>query len=368
MRGVAEAASILERLVLIALKERIRLKRGENVIVETYPHGMAFASEFVYQARALGAHPLMIVEDEPSLFRTVEALKPGAMKAGTHEWAALSKAQAYVFVTGPADLPRAWSLGPKWGAAFPSNEEWYSRAKRGRVRGVRMIYGYATKERAQAYGVDVEEWSQMMLEGAAVPPGPIRAAGKALAKKLLKAKQVHITADNGTDLTFRLIGRRPQVDDGSVSLEDLKNGDNMTQAPAGQLWVAPDEKSPEGTIVFDRPSNSFGRWVKGVTLEFRGGRLTASSFQENGEAFEKAFSRAKGDKDRLGMFIFGLNPGVRVGFPQAPMAAGCVSLTLGDNGEIDGKNKTDFTFLVPHASATVELDGKQVVERGRLMA
>jgi len=206
-----------------------------------------------------------------------------------------------------------------------------------------------------------------MLEAGAVRPGPIRAAGAALSKKLLRAKQVHITADNGTDLSFGLIGRRPQVDDGSVSPQDIKNGDNMTQAPAGQLWVAPDEKSTEGTIVFDRPSNSFGRWVKGVTFEFRGGRLTASSFHENGEAFEKAFSRAKGDKDRLGMVIFGLNPQVRPGFPQTPIAAGCVSLSLGDNGEIDGKNKTDFTFLVPHASATVELDGKPVVERGRLL-
>src|SRR6266850_2588205 len=135
LRDVAEPNSILERVAQIALKERVHLKKGENVIVETYPHGMDLASEFVYQARALGAHPLLIVEDEPSLFRAVETLKPGAMKAGTHEWAALSRAQAYVFVNGPADLPRTWSLGPKWGAAFPSNEEWYARAKRGHIRG-----------------------------------------------------------------------------------------------------------------------------------------------------------------------------------------------------------------------------------------
>ena len=364
---MAEPRSILERLVQVALKERIHLKRGENVIVETYPHGMNLATEFVYQARALGAHPMMIVEDEEALFRTVETLTPGAMKAGSHEWAALSKAHAYVFINGPADLPRTWSLGSKWGAAFPSNEEWYERAKRARIRGVRMLYGYASPQRAKAYGLDVEKWRHMMLEAAAVEPETIRATGAALAKKLVKGKQVQITADNGTDLSFRLVGRRPQVDDGSVSAQDLTNGDNMTQAPAGQLWVAPDEKSPEGTIVFDRPSNSFGRFIKGVTLEFRGGRLAASSFEENGEAFQKAFGRAKGDKDRLGMFIFGLNPQVRAEFPQAPMAAGCVSLTLGDNSEIDGKNKTDFTFLVPHASATVKLDGSAIVQDGQLV-
>ena len=40
-------------------------------------------------ARAMGAHPMLMVEDEEAFWRTIETLKPGANKAGTHEWAAL---------------------------------------------------------------------------------------------------------------------------------------------------------------------------------------------------------------------------------------------------------------------------------------
>lgn len=363
---VTETGELMEKAVAVALKERVRLKRGDNLVVETYPHGLELAREAVHQARAMGAHPMLLMEDEAALFRSVESLKPGAQKLGSHEWAALGKANAYVFIPGPADLPRVWGLGPKWGAAFPSNGEWYARAAKAKIRGVRLLYGYTSAERAQAYGLDLGAWRQMVLEAAAVSPKTVRPKGARLASILKKGKEVQITAANGTDLHLHLAGRDAQVDDGSVSAQDLKDGENMTQAPAGQLWVAPDEKSAQGTIVFDRPALTLGRPLRGVSFEFEGGKLVSSSFAENGDVFERAFARAKGDKDRVGMLIFGLNPKVRPGFPQDPMAAGVVTLTLGYNDELGGKNKTEFQLLAPHASATVVVDGKTVVDAGRL--
>ncbi len=363
---MAEGSRIIEEVVRVALKDRVHLKRGENLLIESWPHGLDVAKEAVFQARAMGAHPMLIVEDEETLFRSLDALRPGATKAGGHEWAALSKANAYMFIPGPADLPRAWAMGSKWGAAYPSNGEWYDRAKRAKLRGVRVLFGYTSEERAGAYGLDLAAWRQMVLEAACVKPSEIRPKGAALSRVLGKGKKVKITAPNGTDLSLGLCGRVAQVDDGSVSLQDLKDGENMSQAPAGQLWVAPDEKTAEGRYVADRPSLSLGRPVKGAEFEFKGGKLVASTFDEGGEKFAEAFAKAKGDKDRVGMLIFGLNPKVRAGFPQDAMAAGVVTLTLGYNDELGGKNKTEFQFLAPLASATVEVDGKRVVDRGRL--
>ncbi len=365
--GLAARETLIESAVRVALRDRIRLRRGENLIVESWPHGLDIAREAVYQARAMGAHPMLIVEDEKALFRSLETLKPGATRAGAHEWGALAKANAYFFVPGPANLPRAWALGGKWGAAYPSNSEWYDRAKRAKIRGVRFLYGWTSAERAAAYGLDLEAWREMVLEAAAVTPGQIRPKGAKLSRILERGKRVAITAPNGTDFTVGLAGRSAQVDDGSVSAQDLKDGENMTQAPAGQLWVAPDERTAEGKFVADRPSLSLGRAVKGAEFEFKGGKLASAAFRENGELFDKAFAKAKGDKDRVGMLIFGLNPKVRPGFPQDPVAAGEVTLTLGYNNEVGGKNKTEFQVLAPLASATVEVDGKKVVDGGRLL-
>jgi leucyl aminopeptidase (aminopeptidase T) len=357
---------LIEAAVKVALHDRVKLKRGENLLIECWPHGLPVAREAVYQARALGAHPLLMVEDEQALFRSVETLKSGATGAGAHEWAALSKTNAYLFVPGPANLPHAWAMGPKWGAAFPSNDEWYQRAARAKLRGVRMLYGYASDERAAAYGIDPGEWRRMVLDAATVRPSEVRSAGAKLGRILQRGKSVRIRAGNGTDINLGLAKRPTQVDDGSVSPQDLKDGENMTQAPAGQLWVAPDERTAEGTFVADRPSFSLGRPVKGAQFEFRSGKLVASAFAERGDAFEKSFGNAKGDKDRVGMLIFGLNPKIQLGSPQDAIGAGTLTLTLGYNDELGGKNKTSFQFLAPNGRATVEVDGKAVISEGRL--
>jgi leucyl aminopeptidase (aminopeptidase T) len=351
----------------MALKERLHLKRGDSVIIEAWPEGLDFAGEFVFQARAMGLHPLLFMEHEGTFWRTVEGLDAAkAMKVGGPEWAALSKAQGYVFFPGPADAPRGWKFG--WGrtmAAFPDNGEWYSRAKRHKIRAVRVLLGYTSPQRAEGYGLDLTAWREMLIRAAVVPPAVIRTTGTALSRQLLKAKEVHVTAPNGTDLKFRLAGRSPQVDDGSVSPKDIENGDNITSAPGGQIWVAPDES--EGTVIFDRPTASVGGWVKGIQYEFRGGKLIARSFAENQGAFERPFVSNKGDKDRLGMLSFGLNPEMRPGFPQDPITAGVMTLSLGDNSELDGKNKTDFSFSASLANATLTLDGRPVLEAGRLL-
>lgn len=362
---MGEGPRIIEELVRVALKDRVRLKRGENLLIESWPHGLEIAKEAVFQARAMGAHPMLIVEDEETLFRSLDALRPGATKAGAHEWAALSKANAYMFIPGPADLPRAWAMGSKWGAAYPSNSEWYTRAKRAKLRGVRILYGWTSPERAAAYGLDLAAWRQMVLEASCVRPSEIRPKGRALARILTKGKKVKVTAPNGTDFSIGLCARPAQVDDGSVSEQDVKDGENMSQAPAGQLWVAPDEKTAQGRFVADRPSLSMGRPVRGSQFEFKAGKLVASTFAEGGDRFEAAFGKAKGHKDRVGMLIFGLNPKVRAGFPQDAVASGVVAMTLGYNDELGGANKTQFQFLAPLASATVEVDGTKVVDGGR---
>ncbi len=366
MASVVEEGPLVESLVKVALGERIKLKRGENLIVETWSHGLPVAREFVHQARAMGAHPMLLLEDEETFWRTVEGLKPGANRAGDHEWAALAKANAYVFITGPADIGRVWRNGPKMGGAYPSNEEWYSRAARAKLRGVRVLYGYTSQERADAYSLDMGAWRQMILEAGAVSPKAIKPVGAKLGGLLKRGKTIRITAPNGSDLSLKLAGRAAQVDDGSVSPQDIKDGENMTQAPAGQLWVAPDEKSAEGRFVADRPSYSLGRPVIGAEFEFKGGKLSTAAFSQNGEAFDRAFAGARGDKDRVGMLIFGLNPKVRPGFPQDAVAAGVITLTLGYNDELGGKNKTEFQFLAPLSTATVEVDGTKVIDAGRL--
>src|SRR6059036_4361268 len=71
---------------------------------------------------------------------------------------------------------------------------------------------------------------------------------------------LEISAPNGTRFSCDLVGRKAGIDDGVVSKEDLDVGDVISNVPAGEAFVIPDETSAEGTIVFDRPAAYLGRW------------------------------------------------------------------------------------------------------------
>jgi len=358
-----------EALARNVLRRTLAIKAKENVLVETWNHGLPIAAEFVYQLRAMGARPMFQFEDEDTFWRGVSNLPRSKLGlVGSHEWKAMEEADAYVFVPGPADITKIRELGvEKYNAATAYNDEWYRRAKRSRLRGARIGLGYATAPRAAAYGFDLDAWRRMLTEAGTADPREILGRGRKIAALLSKKGRVELSAPNGTRFTCDLSGRHARIEDGIVSEEDLDRGENMANIPAGEVFVAPDERSGEGTIVFDRPVAYLGRWVRDVTLAFDKGRLAKWSASENESIIRSQWDKAKGDRDRLGMIDFGLNPLVTTGFLQDFLVTGSVYVAVGENDEVGGKNKTDFFLGSTLTGATVRIDGTTVVRSGKLV-
>jgi len=356
-----------ESLAKNVIRRSLRIQPKENVIVETWNHGLPIATEFVYQLRAAGARPLLLFEDEPTYWRSVSGLPKSKLgQVGSHEWKALEEADAYVFVTGPADIAKVREAGDKYDAATAYNSEWYRRAEKSGLRGARIGLGYVTAERAAAYELDLDAWRAMMNDASSVDPREIVRRGRKLRALLSKKARVEVWAPNGTRFSCDLLGRKAGIADGVVDEDDLERGENMTDIPAGEAFVAPDEKSAQGTIVFDRPLPYVGKWVRGLTFAFDDGRLTKWSAAENGELLRPRWEKAKGDKDRLAILDIGLNPNARAGFLQDYIVAGNVYVGVGDNSEIGGKNKTDFYLGCSLTGAAVRIDGTTVVKDGHL--
>jgi len=359
-----------ETLAKNVLKKTLRVKAGENVIVETWNHDIPIAREFVYQIRALGARSLLLFEDEEAFWRSAAELpKAKQGNVGDHEWAALKAADAYVFLTGPADIFKMRELRQGYNAMVGYNSEWYKRAEKYRLRGARIYLGYATEQRAKAYGFDLEAWRRMLLDASGVDPVALRKTGQRIARLLSGKGHVVVTAPNGTHFEFDLAGRKATLDDGVITKEKLDEGENMAAIPAGELAVLPDEKSGEGTIRFDRPIAFLGRWMRGVTVAFENGRVAKWSAAENEEILRPVWDKAKpGARDRIGGFEIGLNPLARTGFLQDYLATGSVYIAIGNSEEFGGKNTTDFYLASTLTGATVTIDGKTVVDGGRIVA
>ena len=348
------------------IRKSLQIKPQESVIVECWNHGFDAAKEFVYQLRAAGAKPMLLVEDEETHWRSVDTLPPSKLgKVSKSEWSALAAADAYIFLPGPADIARYRANMAKMGAATAYNADWYRRAKKAGLRGARVLLGYVSPERAQAYGFDYEAWRSMILGAGAADFGAISRKGHRLAQLLSGEGDVEVSAPNGTRLTFRLKGRTAKCDDGVIDKADLRAGDVMTGVPGGSSYVAPEEGSAEGDVVADLSTPFLGSSVRGVRLEFRNGRArwTAAS---GADAIQASYAKATGAKDRLAAISIGLNPAAKYGFLQDDLVAGAVEIDIGDNTELGGKNRSSFSFGARMSKATVKIGRKTVVDAGRL--
>lgn len=361
--------SEFEALAKNVIRRTLAIRPKENVIVECWNHGLPIAGEFVHQLRAVGARSMLLFEDEDTYWRSLSSLPKSKLgQVGSHEWKALAESDAYIFVPGPSDIRRIRELGmDRYDAATAYNDEWYRRAKKARLRGARIGLGYVTSPRAAAYGFDMDAWRRMMLDASSVDPREIVRRGRKAASILSRTGRLEITAPNGTRFACDLVGRKAHLEDGIVSEDDIDRGDNIANLPAGEAYVVPDERSGEGTLVFDRPVASIGRWIRGVSLAFDGGRLVKWSTTENEDLVRSDWEKAKGDRDRLGLIDFGLNPAARTGFLQDYLVAGNVYVSVGANEESGGKNKTSFFLGSTITGASVRLDDRTIVERGHLV-
>jgi len=373
IRGAArrrrgDDTSEYEALAKNVVRRSLHIQPKENVIVECWNHGLDAAKEIVYQLRAVGARPMLLLEDEETHWRSVEDLPPTKLgQVSASEWAALSKADAYVFFPGPADIARYRKNMEKSQAATSYNSDWYRRAERAGLRGARVLLGYVSRERARSYGFEFDAWRDMILRASSVDFNAISRKGKKLAALLSKDAEVEVSAPNGTRFVCELKGRPAQSDDGIVDAQDVKDGEFMTNVPPGYVIVCPGETSAEGVVRFDRPVPYLGLQVADVAFTFKDGKASWSA-STNEESIRGQYDRATGAKDRLGWLQIGLNPAASYGFLQDDLVAGAVEIGIGDNSEYGGKNKSNFGFQGRLTNATVRIGKKVVVDKGRLAA
>lgn len=350
----------------------LHVRPGENVVIETWNHTLDYARACVVEARRIGARPILWLEDEPAYWRSIEEAPSvkGWAKPGEHEWAALTKSDAYVFFPGPADRPRLVQQPAKrMEELLAYNGEWYRRAKQARLRGVRSVLGYASDAQAERWGVSGITWRDQLVRAATeVDLEAVHADAKRAAQKLKNGSLLRITAPNGTDVVLKLRHRTPWVDDGSVTSEDLAIGANMTVSPPGTVLVAVDEKSAEGIAIANRPSYLRAGRVEGGQWEAKSGKVSNIWYTEGQAEFDAAFQAAPRGKDVVSIFSIGLNPSLDPGVPQVEdQEAGAITLGIGGNAAYGGTNKCPFLSWIVIGEATVAVDGKPLCDRGKLL-
>jgi len=365
----------LTELVRQIVEVCLDVKDEENIWVHSWDHTIDLASEVAFACRQRGAHPFVTLLTENYWMRSLLEIPKKLLEIlPPHEAAALGQTNVFIFMLGPRNPidwnkipPEKQELANVW--YFDSNKylgKWRETAQRCSIRTLGIEYCLVTKERAEALGLEYDQWKKVMLAGCLANQKDIAQKATQLASIIEKGNQVHVQTPFGTNLEFKLAGRKPIVSDSIANKEDAAKG-VVKFLPSGCVEVAADESSVDGTVVYDIPILVIGaKRIKGLTLEFKQGKVVNYSAQTELNAFESYLKSTQGDMNRFGFFGMGLNPELKHGFTQDDKVLGGVTIGIGGNEDKGGKNKTSGNrhWWASMTQATVQIDKRLVLKNG----
>jgi leucyl aminopeptidase (aminopeptidase T) len=260
-------------------------------------------------------------------------------------------------------------LATVWKAFRPMGETFMK-------RGVRQVYLgnglFPTAATAKRLGVSPARLERIFWDALATDPKLIQKNGAAVKATFADAKLVHLTHPNGTDLRFGVEGRPVILSDGVISPEQAAQGgaSSILYLPAGEAQLAPVPGTAEGKVVIDRMDTGIGP-VEKLTWTFQAGKLVASTARPSPAyaRWKELYEAAAVGKDHFAGIDLGLHPGVRSTLARPLLSyipAGMVTLFIGDDTAAGGSNATSYNSAGFLPGATVEVDGKPLVEKGVL--
>lgn len=354
------------------LTKYLRVKKGENVAVETWTHCLPMAGVMVDEARKLGAKILVHYEDEQAFWSAMDRKQEKLLGAASEpEWSSLKSTDAYVFFWGPEDRPKAAQYSEKaFNEATQYNPGWYQVGLKTGLRGVRMEVGNAGDPQARFWGEDGLVWREKLLRGCLADPEEMARTGDRLVKALSGKRKVRIRHKNGTDIEVRLNGASAVVDPGFPQPRSKRSPFNiLTSMPAGIFRVALDENYGEGVVVANRKSYpSMGiKPLKGARFSFHEGRLVERSFSQGADWFDAGVRKGGEGADRLGVMHIGLNPMLEAAAKVEDEELGAVLIGVGGNKSVGGTNPGKFFGFAVVAGSEISVDGKTIIRSGRVL-
>jgi len=353
------------------VRDSLRAKPDEAIIIQAGAHTLDLANEVALEAFKVGADPAILVETDEVFYGQFKHLTEEQLrKTSAHCLGIADYVHSYVWLGGVMDPSGMKRVPPsKWAALFEGEEAHYRKNLEKKQKSVGVALAQVTKARAKTYGFNYAAWKKALEQAITVDYGEMTKIGTILSGLLRQPAEVRVTADNGTDLSFRLAGeaRRPYVDDGVISDEDIAAGNTNTSLPAGAVRIAPVEDSAKGTFVSDVKIPQIGLLIEGLSWTFDQGRVVDFTAKRNLRGAQVNYAQATGAKDMFGWFGLGINKKLKPGYLTSGYTRGSVTIGIGDNRTYEGRNESTYGFEGYLGTATVTLDGKPIVESGRLV-
>jgi len=186
-----------------------------------------------------------------------------------------------------------------------------------------------------------------------------------LAELLTQAETLRLKTPAGTDLKASIKGRSGNAEPGIV-----RNKGEMGGWPDIEVNIAPIEDSVEGTVVIDVTATDFGFVDVPIRIEIRNGRAVKI---EGGVVAEKLRELLESANDPNQYVVaeigFGLNPNAELQgrIIEDESALGTAHIAFGNNLSLGGKNKAPYHVDLVMKDPILELDGKKIIEKKKIL-
>ncbi len=345
------------RLARKLLTESLRVRKGENVTIETWNNGLPLASKVVLEAKRIGASPLVIFEDEDAFVEAAtEVSKENLGKMGKHESSMLSQTDAYVFIPGPPLGGFSRQVPDEARSASTAyNSSWYDAAAKAKLRGVRLSHGYVGGDLAQAYGKSKDSIVRHLINAALCDYGEVKKDADRIVEKLVDGVDGRIVS-GGQKLDFKFRGE-VAVEDGVVDGKDITEENNVAYIPPGYVGKDVEPESVSGAIGFPVLITRYGK-ISGAEMRFKNGELVEWKARVGRETLNTIFNRAPQGKKTITYVTVGLNPVMKFGFTQDRFVKGAAGVTITSIASETGRRSTLIAGVIPKATASIA--GKQI--------
>lgn len=270
-----------------------------------------------------------------------------------------------VAITKPIPFHHA-DLDPMVGAAAEQADLVHLITSKGSLHGPS---NHAKQLAGKRFLASEEVTAAMLREGAATADYErMNVLAEKLYAIMMAGSEIHITTAEGTDLRGDISGRACWITAGKV-LENPGVDIYACAFPDGEVGTAPIEDSIEGTVVWDTSMHHVGLIQEPIVARIEGGRAVDISGGAQAATLTRYLEESGDDGSWIvGETAIGINERARVTglVREDKKLAGSVHVALGMNtdtgGTVASKTHVDGIMRRP----TVTIDGKTVVEAGRL--
>ena len=283
-----------DELATLLVEYSTRLKRNENVLIESFdvPDEMSIA--LIRAVRKAGAIPFVQVQ-RARIGRelALEASDRQLTLAARHELARMKKMHAYIALRGSnnitelSDVPVAkMQLVAK--KMRPVQDQRVKKTKW-------VVLRWPTPSMAQLAGMSTQAFEDFYFQVCTLDYRKLQPGMKALKALMERTDRVEIKGP-GTDLRFSIKGIPAVICGGDRNIPD------------GEVFTAPVKNSVEGQITFNAPTIYQSIAFDGIRLNFRQGKIVEAKSNQT-EKLNKILDSDAGARF-IGEFSLGFNPHV----------------------------------------------------------